>query len=104
MLKLPRTIRLDPSDTFVFERAAEPSEWAVSGAFAFWNSDVDALEGVDEWGDDDEAGLVGLAVLPEPLHDADLALLDHVHHGAQGQQQRDDDDGGDDDASEAGAT
>jgi hypothetical protein len=39
MLKLPRTIRLDPSDTFVFERAAEPGEWAVSGAFAFWSQD-----------------------------------------------------------------
>jgi hypothetical protein len=37
MLKLPRTIRLDPSDTFVFERAAEPGEWAVSGAFVFGN-------------------------------------------------------------------
>jgi hypothetical protein len=37
MLKLPRTIRLDPSDTFVFERAAEPGEWAVSGGFVFWN-------------------------------------------------------------------
>ena len=31
-MKLLRTIRLDPSDTFVFERAAEPGEWAVSGA------------------------------------------------------------------------
>jgi hypothetical protein len=40
MLKLPRTIRLDPSDTFVFERAAEPGEWAVSGAFVFWNLDL----------------------------------------------------------------
>jgi Family of unknown function (DUF6505) len=39
MLKFPRTIRLDPSDTFVFERAAEPCEWAVSGAFLFWNRD-----------------------------------------------------------------
>jgi hypothetical protein len=39
MLKFPRTIRLDPSDTFVFERAAEPGEWAVSGAFVFWNQD-----------------------------------------------------------------
>ena len=36
MLKLPRTIRLDPSDTFVFERAAEPGEWAVSAAFVFF--------------------------------------------------------------------
>ena len=34
-MKLLRTIRLDPSDTFVFERAAEPGEWAVSGAFVF---------------------------------------------------------------------
>ena len=43
MLKLPRTIRLDPSDTFVFERAAEPGEWAVSGAFVFWNQDPTTL-------------------------------------------------------------
>ena len=43
MLKLPRTIRLDPSDTFVFERAAEPGEWAVSGAFVFWNQDLATL-------------------------------------------------------------
>ena len=43
MLKLPRTIRLDPSDTFVFERAAEPGEWAVSGAFVFWDRDPAAL-------------------------------------------------------------
>jgi hypothetical protein len=44
-VKLLRTIRLDPSDTFVFERAAEPGEWAVSGAFMFADSDPDALEG-----------------------------------------------------------
>jgi hypothetical protein len=44
-VKLLRTIRLDPSDTFVFERAAEPGEWAVSGAFAFWKADPDMLEG-----------------------------------------------------------
>jgi hypothetical protein len=44
MLKFPRTIRLDPSDTFVFARAAEPGEWAVSGAFVFWNRDLAALE------------------------------------------------------------
>jgi hypothetical protein len=37
MLKLPRTIRLDPSDTFVFEHAANPGEWAVSGTFALWS-------------------------------------------------------------------
>jgi len=44
-VKLLRTIRLDPSDTFVFEKAAEPGEWAVPGAFAFAGVDPDALEG-----------------------------------------------------------
>lgn len=44
-MKLLRTIRLDPSDTFVFERAAEPGEWAVSGAFMFWDGDPAAMEG-----------------------------------------------------------
>ena len=43
-MKLLRTIRLDTSDTFVFEKAAEPGEWAVSGAFAFWNQET-SLEG-----------------------------------------------------------
>ena len=43
MLKFPRTIRLDPSDTFVFERAAETGEWAVSGAFVFWNQEPATL-------------------------------------------------------------
>src|SRR3982750_1536840 len=45
MLKLPRTIRLDPSDAFVFERAAEPGEWAVTGSFLFFDQDVTALAG-----------------------------------------------------------
>ena len=44
-MKLLRTIRLDPSDTFVFERAAEPGEWAVSGAFMFWARNPEKLEG-----------------------------------------------------------
>lgn len=43
MLKFPRSIRLDPSDTFVFERAAVSGEWVVSGAFMFWNQDPDSL-------------------------------------------------------------
>ncbi|WP_332682428.1 DUF6505 family protein [Bosea sp. (in: a-proteobacteria)] len=34
-LKLPRAIRLDPSDGFVFRKAAEPGEWVVSGSFLF---------------------------------------------------------------------
>jgi len=44
-MKLLRTIRLDPSDTLVFERAAEPGEWAVPGAFMFSHQDVQSLEG-----------------------------------------------------------
>jgi hypothetical protein len=38
-MKLLRTIRLDPSDTFFFPLATEPGEWAISGAFVF--SDVE---------------------------------------------------------------
>jgi hypothetical protein len=44
-LKLPRTIRLDPSDTFVYSRAAEPGEWAVTGTFLFFGADVARLSG-----------------------------------------------------------
>lgn len=44
-MRLLRTIRLDPSDTFVFDRAAEPGEWAVPGAFVFAHVDVAGLEG-----------------------------------------------------------
>lgn len=44
-MKLLRTIRLDPSDTFVFEKAAEPGEWAVPGSFVFWNKDPSTFEG-----------------------------------------------------------
>ncbi|MEM7498860.1 MAG: DUF6505 family protein [Pseudomonadota bacterium] len=39
--KLARTLRFDESDLNIFERAAEPDEWAVSGAFAF--SDLTAM-------------------------------------------------------------
>jgi hypothetical protein len=44
-MKLLRTIRLDPSDTFVFEKAAEAGEWAVPGSFVFWTKNPDLLEG-----------------------------------------------------------
>jgi len=44
-VKLLRTIRLDPSDTFIFEKAAEPGEWAVSGTFMFWDRDPSMLQG-----------------------------------------------------------
>ena len=44
-MKLIRTIRLDPSDTFVFDHAAEPGEWAVTGTFMFAEGDPAALHG-----------------------------------------------------------
>jgi hypothetical protein len=44
-VKLLHTIRLDASDTFVFEKAAEPGEWAISGAFAFARRDPATLQG-----------------------------------------------------------
>jgi len=44
-LKLPRTVRLDPSDTFVFARAAEAGEWAVTGTFLFFGSDPSSFAG-----------------------------------------------------------
>lgn len=44
-MRLLRTIRFDASDEHVFERAADPDEWAVSGAFAFAGADPEALGG-----------------------------------------------------------
>jgi hypothetical protein len=44
-VKLLRTVQLDSSDSFVFEHAAAPGEWAVSGAFAFLRRDISALQG-----------------------------------------------------------
>jgi len=36
-MRLARTLRFDDSDERVFEHAAEPGEWAISGAFEFSN-------------------------------------------------------------------
>jgi hypothetical protein len=43
-LKLPRAIRLDPSDSFVFRKAAEPGEWVVAGSFLFSPERVAGLD------------------------------------------------------------
>lgn len=61
MLKLPRTLRLDLSDTFIFPRAAEPEEWAVTGSFLFWDVDVAALSGKERAAF--RAGFVGVESL-----------------------------------------
>jgi hypothetical protein len=44
-VKLLKTVRADPSDTFVFDKAAEPGEWAVSGALMFARLDPATLTG-----------------------------------------------------------
>lgn len=82
MLKLLRTIRLDPSDAFVFTRAAEPGEWAVSGAFLFWERPVDTLLGKERTAF--RSGLLGigsfgwstLAVIVEIGDDERLAAIE----------------------------
>ena len=38
-MKLAKTLRLDVSDTHVFNRAAEVGEWAITGTFAYIDSD-----------------------------------------------------------------
>jgi hypothetical protein len=45
MMKLARTIRFDESDGNIFIRAAEPDEWAISGAFEFSNWTEEDLTG-----------------------------------------------------------
>jgi hypothetical protein len=59
MTRLPRTLRLDPSDGLVFARAAEPGEWAVPGGFAFWDEDPAAMAGKRR--QEFRAGFLGLA-------------------------------------------
>jgi hypothetical protein len=44
-MKMLKTVRADISDTFVFEKAAEAGEWAVSGTFLFANLDPMSLTG-----------------------------------------------------------
>ena len=44
-MRLPQTIRLDASDAHVFDSAAEPGEWAVTGTFAFVDADPATMSG-----------------------------------------------------------
>ena len=44
-MRFPKTIRFDASDTHVFERAAEPYEWAVTGTFVFAGAELEKLSG-----------------------------------------------------------
>lgn len=44
-MKFLRSIRLDDSDSQVYEKASEPGEWAVPGSFAFLDLDPQSLAG-----------------------------------------------------------
>jgi hypothetical protein len=72
-MKLLRTVRLDPSDSFIFEKAAEPGEWAVSGAFAFAHCDPADLRGKARTAF--RAGFLGL----ESLGRSTLAQIVETH-------------------------
>src|ERR1700693_5045634 len=72
-VKLLRTVRLDPSDSFIFEKAAEPGEWAVSGAFAFAHCDPADLRGKARTAF--RAGFLGL----ESLGRSTLAQIIETH-------------------------
>ena len=44
-MRLARTVRFDNSDEQVFELAAQPDEWAISGAFEFSDWTAEMLTG-----------------------------------------------------------
>ena len=93
-LKLPRAIRLDPSDTFVFDLAAQPGEWVVSGTFMFHERDIAGLEAKDKvafrsgWLGVESFGWSTLAVVTEIGGEEHHKALDaltrriHDHFGA----------------------
>ncbi|MGX9962358.1 DUF6505 family protein [Roseomonas sp. F4] len=91
---LPRCLRLDPSDTVIFEQPAEPGEWAVPGGFEFWDTPPETLSGkrrqafrggflgLSSFG---WSTLVEVAEVSEVEHAAALAALARrirTHHGA----------------------
>lgn len=86
-MKLLRTIRLDPSDTFVFPRAAEPGEWAVTGSFLFWGRDPADFAGKERAAF--RAGFVGVEsfgfstlVVVQPITTAERAIaVEALAHG-----------------------
>lgn len=57
-IKLLRTIRLDASDSFVFDPAAQAGEWAVPGGFMFLDVDPATLQGREKQAF--RAGFLGL--------------------------------------------
>ncbi len=94
MTRLPRTIRLDPSDTLIYDPPAAPGEWAVPGGFEFWDEDPATMSGKRRQAF--RGGFLGLAsfgwstlvevaeATPEQRAAARAALAAHIRnrHGA----------------------
>lgn len=84
-MKFARTLRMDSSDTKVYDSAAEPGEWAVTGTFAFvvagdpetWSSKQQlAFKG--GWLGTESFGwstFVQVAVIPEEQYEATVRRL-----------------------------
>jgi len=87
-MKFARTIRFDNSDDNVFAQAAQPGEWAVSGAFAFTDFPPDALIGKERQAFAN--GFLGLGsfgratfvvtttITPEQMEHAESVLARHL--------------------------
>ena len=93
-MRLARTLRFDDSDENVFEPAAQPDEWAISGAFEFSNWTAEMLTGkprqafangwlgLESFG---RATFIATAQIEQAEYDA---LIDHLaqhfvdHYGA----------------------
>jgi len=87
-MKFARTIRFDNSDDNVFPQAAQPGEWAISGAFAFTDLPPDALIGKERQAFAN--GFLGLSsfgrstfvvaatITPEQLEAAESVLARHL--------------------------
>ena len=93
-MRLARTVRFDQSDEQVFELAAQPDEWAISGAFEFSNWTAEMLTGkprqafangwlgLESFG---RATFIATAQIEQAEYDA---LIDHLaqhfvdHYGA----------------------
>lgn len=88
-MKFPRVIRLDVSDENAFPLAAEPKEWAVTGTFAFADTDPSGFSnkeqlafkngwlGTESFG---RATFVQVSIIPdEQLDETVRRLAAHLH-------------------------
>ena len=93
-MKFPRIIRLDVSDENAFPLAAEPKEWAVTGTFAFADTDPSGFSnkeqlafkngwlGTESFG---RATFVQVSIIPDEQFEETVRRLAahlHDHYGA----------------------